>query len=149
MKSLYIETSAILAWLFSEPNSLLAREQMDQSDLVVTSTLSLLETERVIVRAISQKLMDSDEGRRLRELFLDTSTSWARMELTREIREGASQAFPVEPVRSLDAIHLSTALEFLKIYPEMKMLSFDKRINDNIPLLGLVYSIESQAANVG
>ena len=67
------------------------------------------------------------------------------MEITKEIREGASQPFPVEPVRSLDAIHLSTALEFLKIYPEMKVLSFDKRINDNIPSLGLVYSIESQA----
>jgi hypothetical protein len=67
------------------------------------------------------------------------------MEITKEIREGASQPFPVEPVRSLDAIHLSTALEFLKLYPGLKVLSFDKRINDNIPSLGLSYSIESQA----
>ncbi len=62
MKVLYIETSAILAWLFSEPNSHIAREQMDQSDLLVTSALSLLETERVLLRAASQNLLDSDEG---------------------------------------------------------------------------------------
>ncbi len=36
-------------------------------------------------------------------------------------------------------------MEVLKIYPEMKVLSFDKRINDNIPQLGLSFSIESQA----
>jgi predicted nucleic acid-binding protein len=146
MKVLYIETSAILAWLFSEPNSHKVREQMDQSDIVVTSTLSLLETERAILRAINQNLLDSDDGQRLRELFTEIHSSWALMEITREIREGASQPFPVEPVRSLDAIHLSTALEFLKIYPGIKVLSFDKRINDNIPSLGLVYSIESQTA---
>jgi hypothetical protein len=79
-------------------------------------------------------------------LFTETSASWALMEITKEIREGASQPFPVEPVRSLDAIHLATALEFHKIYPGMKILSFDRRINDNIPSPGLVYSIESQAA---
>ncbi len=81
----------------------------------------------------------------LRDLFTETTTSWALIEITKEIREGASQTFPVEPVRSLDAIHLTTALEFLKIYPEMKVLSFDKRINDNLPQLGLAYSIESHA----
>jgi predicted nucleic acid-binding protein len=149
MRVLYIETSAILAWLFSEPNSHKVREQMDQSDIVVTSTLSLLETERAILRAINQNLLDSDDGQRLRELFTETHSSWALMEITREIREGASQPFPVEPVRSLDAIHLSTALEFLKIYPGIKILSFDKRINDNIPPLGLGYSIESQTAPSG
>jgi predicted nucleic acid-binding protein len=147
MKTLYIETSAILAWLFSEPNSHEVREQMDQADIVVTSALSLLETARVISRAVNQGLLDADNGQRLRELFKETSTSWALMEITKEIREGASQPFPVEPVRSLDAIHLSTALEFLKIYLGLKVLSFDKRINDNIPSLGLGYSIESQAAH--
>lgn len=146
MKVLYIETSAILAWLFSEPNSHEVREQMDQADIVATSTLSLLETERVIFRAVNQDLLEPDDGQRLRELFKETSSGWVLMEITREIREGASQPFPVEPVRSLDAIHLATALEFNKIYPGLKVLSFDKRINDNIPSLGLAYSIESQSA---
>jgi uncharacterized protein with PIN domain len=78
MKVLYIETSAILAWLFSEPDSHKVREQMDQSDIVVTSVLSLLETERVIFRAINQNLLDSDNGQRLRELFTETSSSCMR-----------------------------------------------------------------------
>jgi uncharacterized protein with PIN domain len=88
MKVLYIETSAILAWLFSEPNSHTVREQMDQADIVVTSALSILETERAILRAVNQDLLDADNGQKLRELFTETYSSWARMEITKEIREG-------------------------------------------------------------
>jgi len=38
-------------------------------------------------------------------------------EITAEVQERACGKFPVEPVRTFDAIHLSTALEFLKGFP--------------------------------
>jgi hypothetical protein len=50
---------------------------------------------------------------------------------------GASGDFPVEPVRSPDAIHLSTALEYKKLYPELKMLTTDARLIQNTALLDL------------
>ena len=43
----------------------------------------------------------------------------------------------VEPVRSLDAIHLATALEFTKVVATLGVLSFDTRITDNLDPLGL------------
>ncbi len=60
------------------------------------------------------------------------------MEITAEVRNRASMNFPIEPVRSLDAIHLATALEFMQAYNEMKVISFDKRIIDNLEPLGLL-----------
>ena len=41
------------------------------------------------------------------------------------------------PVRTFDAIHLATALEFAIVFPEMRMLSADHRIVDNGEALGL------------
>ena len=46
------------------------------------------------------------------------------------------QAFPREPVRSLDAIHLSTALVARNLVTELWILSLDERIRDNAAALG-------------
>ncbi len=57
MKSLNIESSAILSWLFGEPNSNHVANLVDRSTVVVSSTLSILETKRSILRAESQQLI--------------------------------------------------------------------------------------------
>lgn len=59
------------------------------------------------------------------------------MSLDTGVIERASELFPAEPVRSLDAIHLASALEYKKLYPDLTMLTFDKRISDNLQELGL------------
>lgn len=41
------------------------------------------------------------------------------------------------PVVLSDAIHLASALEALKVYPDLVVLSFDKRILENLEPLGL------------
>ena len=53
------------------------------------------------------------------------------------MRLRAGQAFPVEPVRTLDALHLASALEFLVLFPDLKVLSLDDRVLANLPQLGL------------
>ncbi len=70
-------------------------------------------------------------------LFSNTILDWSFLEITEEIRDRAALAFPVEPVRSLDAIHPASMLEFLVLYPEITVLSFDQRIIDNIEPPGL------------
>jgi hypothetical protein len=62
---------------------------------------------------------------------------WAILELTPVVRERAGQRFPVEPVRSLDAIHLSSALTLLHVHPDLRVLSFDERLAANLQPLGL------------
>ncbi len=59
------------------------------------------------------------------------------MSIDEAVVERASEPFPVEPVRSLDAIHLATALEYKKLYPGLEITSQEKRINDNLEPLGL------------
>ena len=138
MSTLYIETSAILSWLFGEPEALRVIEAIDGHEAVVTSVLSNIETQRAFIRAESEKIINEGDRQRLYGIFIDQSMSWTFLEITSSIRRRAAQSFPVEPVRSLDAIHLSTALEFLQIYPDLEVLSFDKRITVNILPLGLI-----------
>lgn len=59
------------------------------------------------------------------------------MTLDKDVIEGAKGSFLVEPVRSLDALHLSSALKARRMVPSLAMLSLDRRLRDNAPLLGL------------
>ncbi len=60
------------------------------------------------------------------------------LEITADIRIRAGEAFPVEPVRTLDAIHLATALQFARALPGLSVLTFDRRILANLEPLGLL-----------
>jgi predicted nucleic acid-binding protein len=137
MMTIYVETSAILSWLFGEVEAEHAVQVMDGADAVVTSTLSILETRRALVRAESTGLIGPADVSRLRGLFERTSRQWVMFEMTLAVRERAAQRFPVEPVRSLDAVHLASVIELLAAYPDMKVLSFDDRIIANLEPLGL------------
>lgn len=137
MNALYVESSAILTWLLGEPDSERVISLINESEVSVSSVLSILETERALLRAEYQKIIKSADRQRLRGIFSDIISGWTFMEITDDIRVRASSPFPVEPIRTLDAIHLSSALEFLQIYPNLNILSFDRRIVDNLVPLGL------------
>ena len=137
MSVLYIETSAILSWLFGEPDSHEVIDTMNKCETVLSSVLSLVETERALIRAETEGIINAGEHQRLKGIFAKHSISWVYLEINSSVRNRAAQPFPVEPIRTLDAIHLSTAVEFIQIYPDLVVLSFDKRIVDNIGPLGL------------
>ena len=63
--------------------------------------------------------------------------SWTVREVSADILDRAAQAFPIEPVRSLDAIHLSTSLDSLRIFPDLHVISFDGRVVSNSNALGI------------
>ena len=134
---LYVETSAVLAWLFGEPEGGRAVEKMDGAELVVSSALTILETERSLVRAVRARTLTEADANRIRRLFRTQHLSWEMIEITPEVRDRAGQPFPVEPVRSLDAIHLATALRFLELHDDLAVLTFDERVAANLEPLGL------------
>jgi len=137
MSVLYIETSAILTWLFGEPDSHEVIDTINKHKTVVSSVLSIVETGRALIRAETEGIINAGEHQRLKGLFAEHSISWIYLEINSSVRNRATRPFPVEPIRSLDAIHLSTAIEFIQIYPDLVVLSFDKRIVNNIAPLGL------------
>jgi hypothetical protein len=63
--------------------------------------------------------------------------SWTLMDVSKEVLAGAGRTFPVEPVRTLDAIPLATALLFMQAFPDLTTLTFDQRIEVNAQALGI------------
>ncbi len=137
MSSVYIESSAVLCWLFGESRSAEVRRTLDDTSAVVTSELTVLEIHRALLRAERQSTLTEGDGQRLRGLLRRVSDSWIRMELFDEVRARAARPFPVEPVRTLDAQHLASALEFTQAFPDLRVLSFDDRVLANARALGL------------
>ena len=138
MNALYIETSALLSWLLGEPNSKEVIKAINAAEQIVTSSLTIVETFRALIRADAEKLITPKEHQKLKGLYQQQALSWFFLEMNESVLKKSSQPFPVEPIRSLDAIHLASILELCQIFPDMKILSFDKRILANLPLLGLI-----------
>lgn len=136
--TLYVETSAVLAWLLGEQDGEAVRKTIDRADTVVSSTLTLLETERSLSRAVSTGIMTEADRAVLRGMFARQHSGWELMEITPAVRSRAQNAFPVEPVRSLDPIHLATALAFAEAFGPITVISFDERIAQNLTPLGLL-----------
>lgn len=137
MSAIYLESSAVVHWLLGQSRAAEVRQRVDQAKIVLTSALTLTESERVMIRAEGQRLLKGGDAQRLRGLLNRVQASWTRMAVTSDVLARAGRAFPVEPVRTLDAIHLATALEFVATYPDLRILSFDERVRSNAEALGI------------
>ncbi len=137
MKAVYLETSAVLAWLLGQKGGKDARAAVDAADAVATSALTFAEVERALRRGVASGTFREADAQRLRGLVARVRGAWIVMEVTATVLERAGRAFPAEPVRTLDAIHLATALAFAEAFPDLGILSLDERIGANARELGL------------
>lgn len=137
MSAVYLETSAVLRWLLGEPESQRIARRIQDAVEPVCSVLTILEVHRALVRADRERRSRRRNVHLLRRQLEEASTDWNVLEITPDIRIRAGEPFPVEPVRTLDAIHLATALRFAKALPALSMLTFDVRILSNLEPLGL------------
>lgn len=134
--SIYAESSAVLAWLLGEHSGRRTRQALGDADLVVTSDLTLIECDRVLGRAAALGERSHAEVAKRRATLGAASGHWVVLAIDSDVVTRARQAFPREPVRSLDAIHLSTALVARNLVTELQILSLDERIRDNAAALG-------------
>src|SRR5512140_927013 len=104
MKALYLESSSAVAWLLGESTALDIGRRMDAAEIVVTSQLTIVEIERVIHRALAVRLIRETSAQKLRGLLARERKKWITMAVTEGVLARAGAAFPVEPVRTLDAI---------------------------------------------
>ena len=137
MSTVYLESSAVVHWLIGQSGAAEVRRTVDRADVLLTSMLTLTESERVLIRAEGQGLLRGGDAQRLRGLLNRVQASWTRMAVSAAVLARAARPFPVEPVRTLDAIHLATALEFAVTFPDLRMLSFDRRVCSNAEALGI------------
>jgi predicted nucleic acid-binding protein len=134
----YIESSALVAALLEHDTE--ALKSLRARTRQITSALTLAETGRAIVRArVGQRLTPDAERTAVRALRRFERRCYV-VAVTDDILARARRPFPVEPVRTLDAVHIAT-VESLGEPPQlMSVVTRDHRVRDNAKALG--YPVE-------
>ena len=133
----YVETSALLRWLFSESDAETIAHSINSATGVVTSVLTMMESERIIIRSHCRGMLAASGFQAAGRTLKNFSSDWELMEVSPLVRSRVGQPFPLEPIRTLDAIHLASALDFSRVYPDFAMLTRDRKILDNAVRLGI------------
>jgi predicted nucleic acid-binding protein len=126
--NIYAESSAVLAWLLGEAAGRRVRELLRRSKLVMASDLVLIECDRVLIRAVTLGEIDEATAADRRAHLNAAAAHWHVCRLSLDIVDRARNASPAEPVRTLDAIHLASALALRSTIPSLELLSLDDRI---------------------
>lgn len=134
----YIESSALLAALLEGDPAVV--EALQAKGRQVTSALTLAEAGRAIVRArTGGRLTPAEERAAVRGLRVFARRCFV-VAVTDAVLARVGGPFPVEPVRTLDALHLATA-ELLGEPPQLvTIVTRDGRVRDNAQALG--YAVE-------
>jgi predicted nucleic acid-binding protein len=134
--NVYAESSAVLAWLLGEEAGHSVREVLQQAQLVLASDLTLVECDRVLIRAVATGEIDEAAAADRRAHLNAAASHWHQWRINPEIVERARHPFPAEPIRTLDAIHLASALAVRSVVPGVELLSLDERIRRAAKQLG-------------
>lgn len=135
--TLYAESSAVLAWLFGEPAGEGVRKALAEAELIVASDLTLIECDRVLIRARASGYLSEARAAALQARLNRAAAHWNLLRLDPEIVERARRPFPGEPIRTLDALHLASALIARGAVAGLALLSLDSRIRAAGAQLGL------------
>ncbi len=127
----------MLSWLLDEPRSDEMRDVLAGAELVLASTLTLVECDRVLIRAVNMGGLDESLAAERRASLAQSADHWVVFEIGGEIVERARRPFPAEPVRTLDALHLATAAAAKVMVPDLVVLSLDDRVRRSARLMGL------------
>ena len=113
------------------------RHALAGADLVVASDLTIIECDRVLLRAAALgELTEADAADR-RAHLTTAAASWHVLRIGPEIVDRARQPFPGEPIRTLDAIHLASALVARSAVAGLELLSLDERIRKAASMVGV------------
>lgn len=135
--TLYVESSAVLAWLLGEPRAHEVRQALSSASVVVTSDFTLIECDRVLIRASALGDLSEAETAARRAELTSASAHWTVLRIAAEVVDRARRPFPLEPVRTLDALHLACALAAKAAAADVVVLSLDDQIRKNARALGL------------
>lgn len=104
---------------------------------MIASDLTVLECERTLVRGVATGVLTERNARGRHTALARMSARWRLMPISPEVLDRARRPFPAEPVRSLDAIHLASAMLAADSGTELAVLSLDRRVRASAVALGL------------
>ena len=134
---LYAESSAVLAWLHGERQGRTVRSILRQASVVIASELTLIECDRVLIRGVALNEISEKHASSRRARLQAAAAHWNVLRIAPEITARARRPFPIEPIRTLDALHLASAALAASASDEFAILTLDRRVRDNAIQLGL------------
>lgn len=130
----YVESSALVAAVLEADAA--ARSAIGAPGRLITSRLTLAETHRAVLRARMTGRLKPDQERHLIRGLDTFSRRCELMAVSEQVLLRAGRPFPVEPVRTLDAIHLAS-VEALGEPPQLvTVIARDARVAANARALG-------------
>lgn len=134
----YIESSALVAALLERDAA--ALKSVRTKGRLVTSALTIAEAARAILRARAVARLTPEEERAVVRALRRFERRSYLVAVTDAVLARVRRPFPVEPIRTLDAVHLATA-ELLGEPPQLvTVVTRDDRVRNNARALG--YAVE-------
>jgi predicted nucleic acid-binding protein len=133
-ETLYVESSALLRLLLEGDDAV--ESAVSEFESFFTSALTLIEVPRALARARREERLNAAQVEQVHRRYAAFVRACGVAEISRTVRVRAALEFPVEPVRSLDAIHLATAVVWSDVLESMVVASSDDRIVRNALALG-------------
>ena len=99
--NLYAESSAVLAWLLDEPTAPAVRRLLGEAEVVISSDLTLIECDRVLLRAVALKELTEAEAADRRAHLIEAASHWQVLRIAAEMVDCDREAVAGDPVRTL------------------------------------------------
>jgi len=125
---LYADASAILAWLLREPQGEDVAALLAGAANIVSSEIVMVECDRALLRLLAERRLPEPIKEELSARVAAAVMHWTQLAVTSTILLRARQPFANRPLRTLDAIHLASALEGRRAFPDLAILSLDDRM---------------------
>ena len=134
----YIESSALVAALLERDSQ--ALESVRTRGRKVTSALTIAETARAILRARTTARLTADEEQAAAGALRRFEFRCYVVGVTGAVLARVRRPFPIEPIRTLDAVHLATTELIDEPPPLVVVVTRDIRVRQNAEALG--YAVE-------
>ena len=131
----YVESSALLRALLDGDDA--AKAAIDDAESLCASELTFLEASRAIIRAKHTGRLDAKQARRLAREIAAVERECDLVAVGESVLRKAREEFPVEPLRTLDAIHLATIRILDEELGDVVVASCDDRVRENVEALGI------------
>ena len=134
----YIESSALVAALLERDSK--ALESVRTPGRKVTSALTIAETARAILRARATARLTTGEEQAAVGALRRFELRCYVVGVTDAVLARVRRPFPIEPIRTLDAVHLATTEMIDEPPPLVVVVTRDVRVRENAEALG--YAVE-------
>lgn len=131
-----MESSALVAALLERDTAV--TRKTPEGTQQVTSALTLAEAGRAIIRArATDRLTAVEEQAALRALRTFERRCFV-LDVDRAVLDRVRRPFPIEPIPTLDAVHLATAELLGEAPPLVTIVTRDDRVRRNAEALGYI-----------